>query len=122
MSDYAPKYMPGEDPTYQASAALVGGNVCVLTAAGQVGPSAAAAAAIVGVAETDAAVGDYIALSRGGIQRLVSSAAIAVGAGVQAAAAGRVATFAGTDYSLYIGTALTAAGGAGVTIDVQWEK
>lgn len=122
MSDYAPKYQPGEDASYQCSAAVVGGNVLVLTAAGQVAPSAAAVAAIVGVAEMDAATGDYIAASRGGVQRCVSSAAIAVGAGVMAAASGRVATFAGTDYSLYLGTALTAAGGAGVTIDVQWEK
>jgi hypothetical protein len=113
MSDYAPKYQPGEDPTYQLSAAGVGGNVMVLTAAGQIAPSTAAAAAIVGVLETDGAVGDYMAVSRGGVQRVVSGGAIAVGGGVMAA---------GTDYSLYIGTALTAAGGAGVTIDLQWEK
>jgi hypothetical protein len=122
VSDYAPKYQPGEDPTYQLSAAGVGGNVMVLTAAGQIAPSSAAAAAIVGVLETDGAVGDFMAVSRGGVQRVVSSAAIAVGVGVMAAASGRVAAFTGTDYSLYIGTALTAAGGAGVTIDVQWEK
>jgi hypothetical protein len=122
VSDYAPKYQPGEDATYQCSAAVVGGNVLVLTAAGQVAPSAAAAAAIVGVAEMDAVTGDYIAASRGGVQRCVSAAAIAVGGGLMAAAAGRVTPFTGTDYSLYIGTALTAAGAAGVTVDVQWEK
>jgi hypothetical protein len=122
MSDYAAKYQPGENPTYLLSAAAVGGNVMVLTAAGQMAPASAAAAAAVGVALTDGASGDYLAVSRGGVQRVVSGAAIAVGAGLMTAASGRVVTFTGTDYSLYIGTALTAAGGAGVTIDAQWEK
>lgn len=122
MADYAPKFIPGEDVTYAAAAPIVGGNVVYLSAAGQITPTSAATNAVVGVAETDAATGDYVAVSRGGVQRLVSSAAIAVGAGVQAAASGRVATFSGTDYSLYLGTALTAAGAGGVTIDVQWEK
>lgn len=123
MPDYAPKFAPGEDVTYQAAAVIAGGNVVYLSAAGQVTPTAAAVGTVVGVAQTDVAVGDYVAVSRGGVQRLVSAGVIAVGDAVTSAAAGRVAAFgAGTNYNLVLGTALTAAGGAGITVDVQWEK
>lgn len=124
MADYAPKYQPGEDVTYAAAAAVVGGNVVFLSAAGQVSPTTAASALVVGVAETDAAVGDYVAVSRGGVQRLVSGGAISVGDPLKSAASGRVVLYVvGTDpITQWLGTALTAAGGAAVTIDAQWEK
>lgn len=124
MGDYAPKYQPGEDVPYAAAAAVVGGNVVYLSAAGQVTPTSTASPVVVGVAETDAAVGDYVSVSRGGVQRLVSGGAIAVGDPLKAAASGRVVLYVvGTDpVTQFIGTALTAAGGAAVTIDAQWEK
>lgn len=124
MGDYAPKFLPGEHPTYAAAAAVVGGNVVYLSAAGTCAPTAAAVGAVLGVAETDAATGDYVTVCRGGVQRVVSGGAIAVGDVVKSAASGRVVTATvGTDaVNLYLGTALTAAGGAGVTVDVQWEK
>jgi predicted RecA/RadA family phage recombinase len=90
MADYAPKYSPGDHVTYAAAAAIVGGNVVYLSAAGQVTPTSAAAATVVGVASTDAATGDYISVVRGGVQRLVSGAAIAVGDPLKSAASGRV--------------------------------
>lgn len=124
MGDYAPKFQPGEDVTYAAAAAVVGGNVLFLSAAGQVTPTSAASAVVVGVAETDAATGDYVAVTRGGVQRLVSGGAINVGDPLKAAASGRVVLYVvGTDpVTQLLGTALTAAGGAGITIDAQWEK
>lgn len=123
MSDYAPKFSPGDHVTYQAAAPLVGGNVVYLSAAGQVSPTTAATNAVLGVAVTDAATGDYVAVIRGGVQRLVSSAAINVGDAVVSAASGRIASLgAGTNYAQVLGTALTAAGAAGITVDVQWEK
>lgn len=124
MPDYAPKYQPGEDVTYAAAAAVTGGNLVFLSAAGQVTPTSAASAVVVGVAETDAATGDYVAVSRGGVQRLVSGAAINVGDPVKSAATGRAVPYVvGTDpITQWLGTALTAAGAAGVTVDVQWEK
>jgi hypothetical protein len=58
------------------------------------------------------------------VQRLVSGAAIAVGDPLKSAASGRVVPYVvGTDpITQYLGTALTAAGGAGITVDAQWEK
>lgn len=124
MADYAPKFSPGDHPTYAAAAAIVGGNVVYLSAAGQITPTAAAVASVVGVAATDAATGDYISVVRGGVQRLVSGAAIAVGDPLKSAASGRVVPYVvGTDpITQYLGFALTAAGGAGITVDAQWEK
>lgn len=123
MGDYAAKFLPGDHVSYLAAAPIVGGNVVYLSAAGQITPTTAASNAVVGVAVTDAATGDTIAVTRGGVQRLVSSAAINVGDSVVSAASGRIASLgAGTNYSQVLGTALTAAGAAGVTVDVQWEK
>src|SRR3954464_10820955 len=124
MPDYAPKYQPGEDVTYAAAAAVTGGNLVFLSAAGQVTPTSAASAVVVGVAETDAATGDYVSVSRGGVQRLVSGPAINVGDPIKSAATGRAVPYVvGTDpITQWLGTALTAAGAAGVTVDVQWEK
>jgi hypothetical protein len=54
----------------------------------------------------------------------VSAAAITVGQPLKSAASGRVTPMTiGTDpQDQYIGFALTAAGAAGTTVDVQWVK
>jgi hypothetical protein len=125
MADYAPKFLPGHEPTYQAAAAIAGGQLVFLSAAGQITVTAAATSVpVVGVATTDAATGDIIAVSRGGVQRVVSGGALSVGDPVKAAATGRVVLYVvGTDPATqYLGHALTAAGGAGTVVDVQWEK
>ena len=123
MGDYAPKYLPGHDVTYTAASAITGGQVVYLSAAGTCAITSGALTAVLGVASRDVATGEELAVCRGGVQRCVSGAAIAVGDPVISAATGRVVPFgAGTNYNQVLGTALTAAGGAGITVDVQWEK
>ena len=124
MGDYIAKYQPGQDVTYTAAAAITGGQVVYLSAAGQVTATSAAHANVLGVAENDAATGAKVAITRGGVQRLTASAAVSVGAYVKSATAGKVATATiGTDpQSQVLGFALTAAAADGDVIDVQWEK
>lgn len=123
MADYTPKHWPGDLPTYAAAAAVTGGQVVYLSAAGQITPTSAASAAVVGVATRDGVTGDKIAVTRGGVQRLTASAAISVGAFVKSAASGKVVTATiGTDpHTQVLGFALTAASADGDIIDVQWE-
>lgn len=124
MSDYAEKYLPGQHVTYNAGGAITGGNVVSLSAAGTCVATSAASAVVLGVATKDTATGETVAISRGGVQRCVSAAAIAVGDPLKSAASGRVTPFVvGTDpQPQYIGFALTAAGAAAITVDVEWEK
>ncbi|HNX48670.1 MAG TPA: DUF2190 family protein [Thermoanaerobaculaceae bacterium] len=123
MADYAPKFRPGVDVTYAAGGTITGGNVVFLSAAGTVQATSAASAVVVGVASRDAVTGDSVAICRGGVQRCVSAAAITAGQPLKSAASGRVTPMAiGTDpQDQYIGFALTAAGGAGTVVDVQWK-
>lgn len=123
MADWAPKFRPGADVSYTASATIAGGNVVYLSAAGQCAPTTAASAVVLGVAPTDAVTGDKIEIMRGGVQRCVSGAAIAVGDPLKSAASGRVVPYVvGTDpVTQIIGFALTAAGAAAVVVDVQWK-
>ena len=123
MADYAPKYAPGGDVTYLAGAAITGGQVVYLSAAGTVLLTAAAHANVMGVATRDIASGERVAVSRGGVQRCVSGDAITVGDPLKSAATGRVVPYVvGTDpITQYLGFALTAAGAAGTSVDVQWK-
>lgn len=123
MGDYVPKFKPGQDVTYVAGAAITGGQVVYLSAAGTVLLTAAAHANVMGVATRDVATGERLAVSRGGVQRCVSGAAIAVGDPLKSAATGRVVPYVvGTDpVTQLIGFALTAAGAAGTSVDVQWK-
>jgi predicted RecA/RadA family phage recombinase len=124
MADYAPKFSPGASVSYTAAAAITGGQVVYLSAAGTCALTAAASAVVLGVASRDVATGELVEVCRGGVQRCVSAAAITVGQPLKSAAAGRVTPMTiGTDaQDQYIGFALTAAGGAAVTVDVQWVK
>lgn len=118
MGDYVPLYKPGQAITRQASAAITGGQVVVVTGDGTVGPSAAASAAFVGVAAFDAAVGDQVTVHKGGVQRPVASGAVAAGDIVVTAAAGRVVTNAAPGAGQQVGIALsTAADGESVDVD-----
>ena len=123
MADYTPKFLPGQNVTYLAGAVIDGGQVVYLSAAGTCLPTAAAHANVLGVATKYTAAGERVAVSRGGVQRCVSGAAIAVGDPLKSAASGRVVPYVvGTDpVTQLIGFALTAAGAAGTSVDVQWK-
>lgn len=120
MADYVPVFAPGKDITLTVGAtAVVGGNLVALSAANTVIPTAASTAAWVGVATTDAAVGARVGVTSGGVQELVAAGAIAVGANVIPAAAGKVATIgAETVYPRVVGVAMTAAAADGDKIRV----
>lgn len=107
MSDYQPKYLPGDTVPLLASATIVGGQL--VTYAGAVAGDASIVCA--GVAAYDAVSGQTLTVIRIGIQRLVASATILVGDPICAAAAGQIRKWVvGTDPThSYIGKALTAA-------------
>ncbi|TFC30105.1 DUF2190 family protein [Cryobacterium sp. MDB1-18-2] len=90
MTDYLPKFKPGEAVTFTASAAVTGGRLVVVTGSRTVGPAGVDSPAIVGVAGFDAAIGEPVTVYIGGIQRLTAAGAIVVGARVASAAAGTV--------------------------------
>lgn len=114
MSDYLPKFKPGQAVTFKASGAVIGGRLVEVTGNRTVGPAGADSAKVVGVAGFDAAIGEDVTVYTGGVQQLVASAAIAAGVVVTAAAAGK-ATTGGTNK---VGIALEAASGADIVIDV----
>lgn len=61
MADYTPVYMPGTAVTLQASAAVTGGDLVVLSGVGTVAKAAAlASTAYVGVAGHDAGIGQKV--------------------------------------------------------------
>lgn len=119
MSDYVPVFYPGDSITLTASAAITGGQLCVVSGANTVAPSSAATHNFVGVAAFDVASGSDLTLHCEGVQRLVAGGTIAAGDRVMAATAGTVVTFTGTDYSQVVGIALTAAV-ATATVDVNF--
>lgn len=117
MADYSPKFKPGADITLTASAAVVGGQLLAVTGVNSVGPTGGATAAWAGVARQDAATGEKVVVTRGGVQKIVAAGAITAGARVAAAAAGRVADLGGGAAGNAVGTALsTAADGALVLV------
>lgn len=114
MSDYLPKFKPGQAVTYKASAAVTGGRLVEVTGNRTVAHAGADSAKVVGVAGFDAAIGDDVVVYAGGVQRLTVTAAVEAGAAVTADAGGK-ATTGGTNK---IGTALEAALAADDVIDV----
>lgn len=119
MSDYLPKFNPGAQvPLTVGATPVVGGRLVEVSTANAIVPSGADSAKVLGVAAQDAAVGDRVTVfaRSGGVQRLTASGAIAVGARVISAAAGKIATIgAGTNA---IGIALEAAAADNDVIDV----
>lgn len=96
MADYLPRFKPGEAITQTASAAITGGRLVAVSAAGTVATAGADSANVVGVAAYDvAAAADKVTvftLRGGGVHKLVASGAIVAGAGVVSDAAGKVKT------------------------------
>lgn len=119
MADYLPKFKPGQAVTLTVGAtAVVGGRLVEVSVANTVIPAAADSAKVVGVAGFDAATGEPVTVFTrpSGVHRLVASGAIAVGAKVISAAAGKIATIgAGANP---VGIALTAANADNDVIDV----
>lgn len=113
MSDYVPVFKPGEDLTMTAGGTIAGGQLVYVSAANTVLITAGANAAWLGVATTDATVGQRTVVTSGGVQELTASGAIAAGDVLISAAAGKVAAIGGgTTYSQVVGIAVTAAADA----------
>jgi hypothetical protein len=123
VADYVQIFKPGEAITQTVGAtAVVAGNLVMLSAANTVIPTTGATAAWLGVASMDGAVGSKVGVVSGGVQELVASAAIAVGAMVVAAAAGKVATVGANTFGMNVGVAMTAAAADGDKIRVKMER
>lgn len=115
MSDYLPKYLPGIAISLSASADVTGGRVLVVSGEETVAHAGADAPRIAGVASRDVKTGERVGVYPvGGVHRLVAAGAIAAGAAVSTAAAGKVSASGDNK----IGTALTAAAADGDVIDV----
>lgn len=113
MAEYLPIYTPGQAITLKASAAITGGQLVEVSGSGTVAPAGAASTKSVGVAGFDAALNDNVTIFAGGVQNCTAAGAVAAGDQVAAAAGGKVAT--GT--TAVIGVALsTAADGAAVRV------
>lgn len=111
MADYLPAYRPGATVTFDVTTAVTGGQIVeVGTAARSVAPAGAASVKVVGVAGHDAAVGDKVAVEVGKpIDVLPAAAAIALGAQVEAAAAGKIQTLTtGRPFGLALNAATAA--------------
>lgn len=121
MSDYSPLYRPGQTITRQASAAVTGGQMVVVSGSGTVAASAGASAAWLGVAAFDAAAGDHVSIEREGVQRPIASGAITAGDIVVTAAAGKVVTNAAPGAGQQVGIALSTAAD-GQTVDVAFSR
>ena len=116
MADYAP--VNGGDMaealTYTAGAAITGGQVLVYSAADTVIPAAGASGAFAGVAGHDAASGSPVTVIAGaGIihETQTTASAVTVGALIQSAAGGLIAS--GAAAGSEIGTAVRAVSAAG---------
>jgi hypothetical protein len=111
MSDYLPKFRPGQKQTRTASATVIGGRI--ITVAGA--HAAANSATWLGVASHDAVSGDDVGTYSGPGQRLTASGAIAAGALVSCDTGGKVKSGAAT-FDVLVGIALEAAAADGDVI------
>ncbi len=120
MSDYRPKFKPGQAITRSATGTITGG--LMVTVAGAV--AGADSSTWLGVASKDCVSGDTFGVYCGGVQRLTASAAISAGAPVKCAASGKVVTYVdGTDAQLrLVGIALEAAAADGDLIAVRMAR
>ena len=130
MAQHIHKFLPGESVTFKAEAAVTAGQLVVISGDREVSPgTAAAGAAWVGAAATDAAAGDNVLVLMGGVQKLTTTdAAVTAGDLVVAAADGKIAKLAAvttptaddvTGTRSVVGIALTSVTSAGGTIEVK---
>lgn len=105
MADYTPK-ISGWSDTRTTSAAVVGGELLVVSGDDTVAKSAGADESWYGVAAFDAASGEEVTVEHGGVQGLTADGAITAGDPVISSSDGKVATIgAETDYSRVVGVA-----------------
>lgn len=116
MAEHTPKFFPGEEVGYRASAAVTGGRLVEITGDETVAHAGAKSAKVVGVASFDAASGDLVTVRSVGVHPLNAAAAVAAGAKVEAAASGGVQTHTDGDV---VGTAVAAASGGKVLIKLR---
>lgn len=118
MVDYLPKFKPGQAVTFTASADVTGGRLVEVTGNRTVGPAGADSAKVVGVAAFDVKSGDAVTVytRAGGVHPVTASGAIAAGAKIASAAAGKVQTIASLNNP--VGLALEAAAADNDVIDV----
>lgn len=109
MAEHISKFRPGQDVTFEASAAVTGGQVVIVSGDNTVAPSSAASAAWIGVAAFDAASGEKVTVKAGGVEPLTASGAITAGGNVAAAADGKVAAIGAGTADQIVGVALAAA-------------
>ena len=118
MSDYLPKFKPGQGVTFTASADITGGRLVEVSGNRTVAHAGADSAKVVGVAGFDAKAGERVTVftRAGGVHALTASGAIAAGANVSPAASGKAQTEGATENT--IGLALEAATADNDVIDV----
>lgn len=94
MANYLPHLRPGMTGTFTATTAVVGGRYVELGSADMsAAPAGAASVKVLGVAGHDAAVGELVTVELGKVIHLIPcAAAVARGAKVEAAAAGKCQT------------------------------
>jgi hypothetical protein len=105
MADHIHLFKPGASVTFTASAAITGKRLVEVSGDRAVAPAAADSAKVVGAAAQDTKTGDEVLVLRGGVQSLISSAAILAGARVKSAALGKVITVGAGERG--VGLALT---------------
>lgn len=107
MGDYSPKFKPGADITLSAGAAIVGGQLLFVSGVNLVSPTTASVPNWAGVARQDAALGEKVVVTRGGVQKLIASGGITAGDRVIPGTAGKVVTIGAGNVAHSVGTALT---------------
>jgi hypothetical protein len=121
VADYTPIFAGGARPRFfTAGGTITGGQVVAVSAANTVVAAGAASTAVVGVAGHDVANGGQLTVwpLPGVTHEVVSSAAIAVGDNLAAAAAGQVAPIAAGSFGQLLGVATTAAGAGGIKVEM----
>lgn len=114
MSDYLPKFKPGQAVTFAAKAAVTGGRIVEVAGNREVQHAGASSTKVVGVAGFDTAINDDVTVFSGGVQRLELAATATAGQRLAAAADGK-ATPSDTN-----AIAIALAGGdAGDVVDAQ---
>jgi hypothetical protein len=122
MADYQPLFNPGKAYTRQTSAAVVGGQLLVISGSGTVAPAATATHSWLGVAAFDAASGANVTVFSEGVQRIVATGSVTAGSTVEAATAGTVAAHTnGTNDQNIVGVALNSVT-AGQLVEVSLSR
>lgn len=112
-----PSYLPAFDSkltiTLSATAAVTGGRLVMVSGDGAIAHATADAANVVGVAMDDALESQPVAVSLGGVQRLLADGSVTAGSPVFAADGGKASTSGSANP---VGIALTSGESAPVSV------